>query len=718
MTWAGWARVAPAVTRQTSRYLATLILLSVAGSLAAGCRKHGEKAPAGGGNSPAASPPATGPAAGRPPGATLAVAGELLDGRDPAAIRAYLQSVKEIQPAKLTLRWNPATVAVSRDAAMRSLQAISEDGSDYTFSAAEPAIAGLRVGSILWIWDIAIRRVDSLSRSGDVIVAHTGMVPVTQIWTDADIEFHAPVSLPDYYMSYRPHHPKTAPASKVSAAPGRSGSALFAAAPAPQISLASYSGGRARFALTRSTRTPGDSPARAENPASAGEPQDTAAEDDWGQGTPATNGFNGEIKGFEYSLAYDARPNGVSITLEAKKKEEGEDDGKLDKEKYDEAAEKLEEANKDIEKTTQQLEDEKKDLETLDDQYEKQLTKLESDQAHRNDPGYQGPKPPPRKTDSNGMPLSDKAERDLLKQQYDHEHDIETAKMQEVQKLHDEAEERVKAAKATADAIKSVAKHLFEMVSENLDVRFKAHADLDDFAVDGVLSVANGDLDHASAQFKNLNGTVTMDFIGRMGDAGDGVIKLPLADVPIAFNLPIPIAGIPFMVQLGADFNLTLFLAGKHATMKFDGKYSFNGSGGFSADQKTSTATSTMSGGEPAVTDYAGMSPGVSGGVLGIQAPRVGFGIGLLGTSSVAYIDVVNVMTMTNSASVAIGLATPPCKRITYLTVGHVGVETNVLPLPIPFLSDAINDKLSTKKNIFNHEKEVLDPPIKACEIK
>ncbi len=700
------------------RYVAILILLSVVGPLVAGCRKSGKQAPAGGGTPPAASPPAAGQATGRPPGSTLAVAGELLNGSDPSAIRAYLQSVREIQPAKLKLTWNPATVAVSRDAAMRSLQAISEDGSDYTFSASEPAIAGLRPGSILWIWDIAIRRVDSLSRSGDVIVAHTGMVPVTQIWTDADIEFHAPASLPDYYMSYRPHHPATATASKVSLAPVPPGSVVFAAARTPQISLASYSRARALFALARSTRPRVDSRAPDDIPVNAWEPQDSAAEDDWGEGMPATNGFNGEIKGFQYSLAYDARPNGVGITLEAKKKEEGEGDGKLDKEKYEEAAKQLEEADKDIEKTTQQLDDEKKSVETLDDQYEKQLTQLESDQAHRNDPGYQGPKPPPPKTGSNGMPLSDKAERDVLKQQYDHEHDVETAKMQEVQKLHDEAEERVKAAKAAANAIKSVAKHLYEMVSENLDVRFKAHADLDAFDVDGVLAVANGDLDHASAQFKNLNGTVTMDFIGRMGDAGDGVIKLPLADIPITFNLPIPIAGIPFMVQLGADFNLTLFLAGKHATMKFDGKYSFNGSGGFSADQKVSTATSTMSGGEPAVTDYAGMSPGVSGGVLGIQAPRVGFGIGLLGTSSVAYIDVVNVMTMTTSASVAIGLATPPCKRITYLTVGHVGVETNILPLPIPFLSDAINDKLSTKKKIFNREKEVLDPPIKACEIK
>ncbi|MEO7103882.1 MAG: hypothetical protein ABI311_10910 [Gemmatimonadaceae bacterium] len=552
--------------KNSSWHLRASFACVVTGFLVTGCGKGGDK-------QATAAPPAS--TVSKPPaGATLAVAGKLLTGNDPNAIRGYLQTVKEIQPSKFEVKWNPATVAVDKDAAMRSLKAISQDGSDYTFDASEPVVATLKPGSILWIWDIAIRRVDSVATTGGVTVIHTSAIPVTQVWTTADIEFHAPVSLPNYYMAYRPHHP---PEPKVASAP---------VAPSPYKFAAARSAESPRFASWVS-------PLGGNNQNGQGDPESPSNVDDWGEGTPATNGFNGEIKGFEYSLAYGMRTNGVSIILEAKKGDGGGGGG----------------------------------------------------------------------------------------------------------------------------GAGEVAKKLFEIASDNLDVRFKAQADLDNFDVDGVLAVSNGDLDRASAQFKNLNGTVTMHFIGRMGDAGNGTIKLPLADVPVSFSLPIPIGGIPFVVQLGADFNLTLFLAGKNAAMKFDGKYSFDGSGGFTSDANSSKASTTISGGDPAVTGYAGMSPGVSGAVLGIQAPRVGLGIGLLGSSSMAYIDVVNVMTMTNSASVALGMGAPPCKRITYLTIGHVGVETNILPLPFPFIGDAINKKLSTTMPIFKSEKVVLDPPIKACEI-
>ncbi|MGH7688722.1 MAG: hypothetical protein ACREN3_03880, partial [Gemmatimonadaceae bacterium] len=392
-----------------------------------------------------AAPPSN-TASSRPAGSTLGVAGQLLTGNDPAAIRAYLQTVKEITPAKLEVTWNPATVAVDRDAAVRSLRAISQDGSAYTFASSEPVVATLKPGSILWIWDIAIRRVDSLATIGDATVAHTSPIPVTQIWTKADIEFHAPVSLPDYYMSYRPHHP---------------------AKPATQSSIGTGTRGRFQFATARS----------ADAPIFGAFPADSDDDEDWGKGTPATNGFNGEIKGFEYSLEYEIRPNGVSLTLEAKKGDA--DEGAGDEESYDEAAETIEAANKDIEKTTKELEDDKKGLEQLDDDYEKQLAQLKADQTNRKNPDFEGPKPPPRMTNSDGFPLTDKSEQEVLKKQYDHKRDVETAKMQAAQKIRDEGEARLKAANAKAEAIKGTAKKLFEMASENLDVRFKARADLD-----------------------------------------------------------------------------------------------------------------------------------------------------------------------------------------------------------------------------------------------
>ncbi|MBS0399404.1 MAG: hypothetical protein JSR95_12090, partial [Proteobacteria bacterium] len=179
-----------------------------------------------------------------------------------------------------------------------------------------------------------------------------------------------------------------------------------------------------------------------------------------------------------------------------------------------------------------------------------------------------------------------------------------------------------------------------------------------------------------------------------------------------------PVGGLPFVIQLGSDFLVNVFLAGKNAAMHFDGTYAFSGSEGVRATNGATTEEGNMTGGTPEIKDSAGMSPGVSGLVLGVQVPRLGFGFGVLSMSSVAYFDVVNVVTLTNSAAVAAGMLAPPCRRASLNSVGHVGISTNIVPWPIPYVADKINKALSTKpKEVFNFQKVVLDPPIKACEI-
>ena len=241
---------------------------------------------------------------------------------------------------------------------------------------------------------------------------------------------------------------------------------------------------------------------------------------------------------------------------------------------------------------------------------------------------------------------------------------------------------------------------------------------LDNFAVNGVIAIKGGKLDDAVAQFKKVNGKIAVSFIGRFGKAGNGAVKVPVVNIPIAFNIPFPIGGLPFVIQLGADFLVNVFLAGKNSSMHFDGTYAFSGSEGIHATNGATTESGSMTGGTPEIKDSAGMSPGVSGLVLGVQVPRLGFGFGVVGMSSVAYFDVVNVVTMTNSAAVAIGMLTPPCRRVSLSSVGHVGISTTIVPWPIPYVADKINNALSTKpKEVFKHEKVMLDPPIKACEV-
>ena len=56
-------------------------------------------------------------------------------------------------------------------------------------------------------------------------------------------------------------------------------------------------------------------------------------------------------------------------------------------------------------------------------------------------------------------------------------------------------------------------------------------------------------------------------------------------------------------------------------------------------------------------------------------------------------------------------------KLATYSAVGSVGIDTHVMPLPIPFVEDAVSQKLTTRKQVFEHHREILNPPVKGCEV-
>ena len=444
--------------------------------------------------------------------------------------------------------------------------------------------------------------------------------------------------------------------------------------------------------------------------------------------TPLAGGYTGTLNGFEYSLAYRSRPDGVTMTLEASNAEEGNDAGEAEKQSSEEIADKFKElaaeekaAKKEEFEAEQRADGLQRDLQTLDNTYEKAVAQLQADQSARSNPNFQGPKPPPAPTDSNGFPLSLPGQIAQITKPYQNQRSVELAKIKEQLKIQAEAQKRkmdADEAKEKLAQIGGFAKKLYEVAKDNLDVRFRAKVDMDQFGLTGLLDIKNHNIENAAAQFKNVNGKVNVDFIGRFGKAGNGAIKVPVMHLPIAFNVPFPIGGLPFVIQLGADFLTNVFLAGNNASMAFNGGFAFSGSGGVRANGSSTNSDSTMTGGDPEISHSEGMSPGVSGLVLGVQLPRFGFGFGVVGMSSVAYLDLVGVLTMTNGAAVSLGLATPPCRRVSLAAVGHVGISTNIVPWPIPYVADKINNALSTKpKVILHHEKVMLDPPIKACEI-
>jgi hypothetical protein len=628
-------------------------------------------------------------------------AGVPLRGNSTEALRAYLNSVEEIKPKRFEVQWNPATVAIDKAAALRSLRTVSRDGSTFTFASDEPAVGKLKPGSILWVWDIAVRKVDSVETLGAVTHVHTSVVTLTEAMPNAQIEFETPVKLQNYYPQRKIEPPVQSTARRHSPPPGFRYVLFTEPAPGEQP------GGNDPTTLPPENLPDPDSP------------QDSD-DDDWYDEGMSADGFNGTKNGWAYSVGYRVRPGGITVELQARKGDlEGGESGQHSLIPEYKAIEKDRgEIHKGIEQAEQEIKEEEKGVRETDQEFEQEMKQLLDDQANRKDPNYTGPTLP-RQVNKYGEPITDKAAQQLLKDKWQKKHDVEIQKLQAKEQILGEwriKKDQLEARKRALKVAKGVATQLYQIADDNFDARLRGRVDLDGFTIGANLGFVNGDIDVAATHFKNLNGTVQAEMIGRLGKAGNEATKIPVMHVPVEFNVPIPVGGVPFVVQLGSDFLITLSLSGMHASLTAQGQVAFKGDSGLTyAKGKANYDSSFSTSGDPQITNYKGMSPGVSAVVLAIQLPRVGLGLGVFGVSSVAYMDVINVITMTQAGVVGAGLL-PQCKRMTYNAVGHVGVETNVIPLPFVDTS-SVAGALTTKKEIFNTTTQKLDPPVKACEI-
>ena len=150
---------------------------------------------------------------------------------------------------------------------------------------------------------------------------------------------------------------------------------------------------------------------------------------------------------------------------------------------------------------------------------------------------------------------------------------------------------------------------LFYIASDNLDVRFRTRLDLSMAtlvaaikfgAPVGANAIPN---DGSSVAFKNLDGKLDFEMVARLGEAGTGGVSIPVAHVPMFFNIPVIINGIPFIAQVAADFLVKVGLSGKHAAQHFHARFAFNGGGGGFAATATSQSDTNfnLSGDEPEI---------------------------------------------------------------------------------------------------------------------
>jgi hypothetical protein len=597
-------------------------------------------------------------------------------GADQAAIQHFLQTVKPVEPKKFAVKWSPDVIPVSREEALRSLHRISIDGGTFIFAAGEPVVAKLQPGKILWLWGIAIRRIQAIGTLDNEIYVRTAAMPLSEAMTDADIEFESPVDFASAYAV----------------------TCCEPAAPAPKTSALRP---RPGFVPVRLDNPPGgDAPGAGAAPGMPGAPVDGSGAPE-GNGpdmsdfvTGTRDGYTGTVGGFEYSIGYNVKGKTMSFELQSRK-EESATAGPSQEIHRDERQEFYEQVHE-----QHAAEREAQEMQQHAAEAQWQIAQLSHETGIH--PGTSG--------NVGGNPTDD-----TLLKMYKKDFDNSIKKYKEEM---DKASAAEKAAKDLAQ-IAGLARQVFYIVSDNLDVRLRAKMTLNMAAMVGAIHWASNNLAAASetVQFKDMAGQLDIEVIERLGEHGEEGVSLPIAHIPVKFNIPVEIYGVPFVVQLGADYLQKVGFSGRHATQHFHTRLGFSGDGGFtgSIERKTDMHF-TLTGEEPEVETAEAQSPGVSGTVVAVQLPRLGFGPGLASfIAAMGFVDHVVVLTMTNGASVA--MLNQVCRRQTIDRVGHVGADLTVM-LPIPVLT-ALLPGYTWKRDVWRAKQlERVSPDIPMCHIK
>ena len=484
--------------------------------LLAGCSKHTAQE--------------TAPAAGKQPARPATFNAHMMWGADQAATRSDLQSVHEVKPKKFEVQWSTDTVPVSREEALRSLRAVSRDGNSYSFASSEPVVQKLQPGRIVWIWDLTIARIDRVGTLDDTTTTHTVPIPLSEALPQADIEFEAPL---DFGSAIS----RVVPRSKTPDSAWKNVTAHASRSPFRHVR---YQAG------TEGNPPPGGNPSGNDNGSGTNAPStenstEQTEKEDLVAGTG--DGYNGEIAGFEYELKYLAGGGKLEFELAARKMEEGSAAGTGNEVLRDQRHEFYQYVaeQRDAEHEAEEAHDRQLEL-------TKDLSRLSASQG------------PAQFVPANAS-AADKAGAQFLMKKDQEE-------LKEATQKYAESEERAKAAKENVERLSqlgALAREVFFIVSDNLDIRFRARANLDAMSVAATIMTSQAGNAGTSVAFKNIQEKLDLEFVARLGEKGTGGVNLPVAHIPVMFNIPLPVYGLPFVVQVGGDY---LVKVGRRAGMR------------------------------------------------------------------------------------------------------------------------------------------------------
>jgi hypothetical protein len=269
---------------------------------------------------------------------------------------------------------------------------------------------------------------------------------------------------------------------------------------------------------------------------------------------------------------------------------------------------------------------------------------------------------------------------------------------------------------------------LFKIGSSQWDLRLRAAGMFhgtstnNGLAVGSHILIKDSSLALMRTNFNNVNGDLKFQFIARRGEKSEQWIDKFKVELPIRFNIPVIVGGLPMMFQVAFNFIATPALATKNDSFIGEYELPFGGNRQVSISDGKFSSSGTLKT-VPQVLKSLGSSVGVSAVLIAMQAPRVGLGMNLYAASSVAYIDLVSTATITSAGT----LGMFPCRNSQLVSTINAGVDTQVsvdLPGIAKLLGKPLNDQLkkagdmaSMRETVFKKEWYRNEPDIKACQL-
>jgi hypothetical protein len=194
----------------------------------------------------------------------------------------------------------------------------------------------------------------------------------------------------------------------------------------------------------------------------------------------------------------------------------------------------------------------------------------------------------------------------------------------------------------------------YKFNKNDLEGTIEAQGYVDSFDADLAVDVANDRV--ASSEFlaTPFTGHVKVTWTLGRGATSHYTIKVPVFTLPFSLRWPFIFGGLPFFVKVTFQTTMTAAISAKNGIIQGGAELNYNGSGGGFTTGGALTTKGAMQMADEFLSSAGTLTLATSGAVLGFNAPKITFGIGLpTMLNGTAYLDVISALGQTTGSAVA-----------------------------------------------------------------